>query len=67
MVIVPAYDVMAAVARALEEWAPDDTGREEARMIYTAAAQMLAASTAAYQVQVDDRIPVPDWVRRYLP
>lgn len=65
--IVRAFDAMHAAAAALDDWSPDDAGREEARMVYSAAAQMLVASSAAYQIQMDDRIPVPDWVERYLP
>jgi len=36
-------------------------------MVYSAAAQMHVAAQAAYKVQLDDRIPVPDWIERYLP
>lgn len=65
--IVRAFDAMQAAAAALDDWSPDDAGRQEACMVYSAGAQMLCAATTAYQVQVDDRIPVPDWVEKYLP
>lgn len=65
--LVRAFDAMQAAAQALDEWSADDTGRDEARMVYTAAAQMHVAASAAYQIQMDDRIPVPEWVERYLP
>jgi hypothetical protein len=63
--IVRAFDAMQAAAAALDDWAPGDAAREEARMVYTAAAQMHVAALAA--AIHDDRIPVPDWIERYLP
>ena len=65
--IVRAFDAMQAAAAALDDWSPGDEAREEARMVYNAAAQMHIAASAAYQIQMDDRIPVPEWVERYLP
>lgn len=65
--IVRAFDAMQASAAALDDWSPGDAAREEARMVYSAAAQMHVAVSAAYQIQMDDRIPVPDWIERYLP
>jgi len=47
-------------AAALDDWTPDDAARLEALMVHTAAAQ------TAYQIQMDDRIPVLDWIERYL-
>jgi hypothetical protein len=65
--IVRAFDAMQGAAAALDDWSPDDAARIEARMVYSAAAQMHSAVIASYQVQIDDRIPVPDWIERYLP
>lgn len=65
--IVRAFDAMQAAAAALDDWSPNDAAREEARMVYAAAASMHIAAQANYQIQMDDRIPVPDWIERYLP
>lgn len=65
--LVRAFDAMQAAAAALDDWSPDDPAREEAHIVYTVAAQVHIAASDASQILIDDRLPVPEWIERYLP
>lgn len=61
IVLVTAFDALRHCAAAFQTLRSEDLALADVRVIYGAAAQILAASFDAH-VQVDTRIPVPEWL-----
>lgn len=61
--LVHALEVLDLCAQKMDTLSANNEAREDVRAIYLVAGQALAANqVASVSVQVDPRIPVPDWL-----